>query len=398
MSASREAGAAGQEGRSRDQEEDRETVRAAAVAELESLTASLGSGDPLPEGTRYKDAWDEKTWEQDFDSHPLFMQSRPEDPANLPPLVEAMRQLKYDAEENSADELAERYKREGNENFRLKKYRWAVDNYTAGIQAKPQDQELASSLFGNRAAAHLRLGNNRSALADSRESVQRNKGNSKSVVRVADCLLRLQDYRSCIDYCHKHVLDHAPLESFLREAQRRLQQQEREAQIKQRDCEAEAQHREALTRLVTQERGIDTRCDLFHSGHPAAAQHHVQLSEEGHLVWPVIFVYPEYSQTDFIQFFDEESTFRQQLLALFGDEDSRPAWDTDRKYQVDRLRIAFPRFDDPSRLVPVAPEATLRSVLSSSDFVLTDAVPVFSVVSLPDSRKSRKSESRAKSH
>jgi hypothetical protein len=35
----------------------------------------------------------------------------------------------------------------------------------------------------------------------------------------------------------------------------------------------------------------------------------IQLSEDGtSLIWPVVFLYPEYGQTDFIEAFEENST------------------------------------------------------------------------------------------
>lgn len=370
----------------KEKEEDKEAVRAAAMQELEQLTSSLSTAEPSDVG-RYKDAWDEESWEKDFDNHPLFMTTSPEDPANLPPLVEAMRQLKYDPEQNTASDLADRYKRDGNENYRLKKYRWAADNYTAGIKQGADDDELNSMLYGNRAAAHMRLGNYRSALNDSRHSVRLSNGkNHKSVMRIAECYFNLKDYHSCVKYCKHNILDHESLESCLKRAQQELTFAEQEAKIQQAKIQSESDHRQQLMQIVLKDRRIDLRGDLFHSHHPAAGgQHHVQLAqEEGrqelHLMWPVIFVYPEFSQCDLIERFDEEATFRQQLQQMFGDEDQRPAWDADHRYTPNRMKIAFPRFDAPDHMIPVDLDAKLRHVLSSPDYKLVDACPMFVVV------------------
>ena len=54
---------------------------------------------------------------------------------------------------------AESYKNDGNNNFKIKKYRWAIDNYTEGIRCKSKDKELNAVLYSNRAAAHFHLGN-----------------------------------------------------------------------------------------------------------------------------------------------------------------------------------------------------------------------------------------------
>lgn len=43
--------------------------------------------------------------------------------------------------------------------------------------------------------------------------------------------------------------------------------------------------------------------------HPSAIFMKVHLDEQGRLIWPVMFVYPEYGQTDFIQNFNEEDKY-----------------------------------------------------------------------------------------
>ncbi|KAL1479788.1 hypothetical protein MTO96_051592 [Rhipicephalus appendiculatus] len=112
--------------------------------------------------SKYKDGWKEETWEKEMEEHPLFAKSLP-DSGELPPLVEAMQQLKYDAELNGPEGLAEQYKDDGNNNFKLKKYRWAVTSYTEGLRQKCKSLELNAQLYCNRAAAHFRLKNYGSA-------------------------------------------------------------------------------------------------------------------------------------------------------------------------------------------------------------------------------------------
>ena len=54
---------------------------------------------------------------------------------------------------------AEAYKEDGNNEFKKKQYRIAVDNYTVGIKSLCSDKELNATLYSNRAAAHYHLGN-----------------------------------------------------------------------------------------------------------------------------------------------------------------------------------------------------------------------------------------------
>lgn len=52
--------------------------------------------------SEYKDGWKEETWEKEMQEHPLFTTDLPEG-AELPPLVEALQQLKYDSEMNGPE-------------------------------------------------------------------------------------------------------------------------------------------------------------------------------------------------------------------------------------------------------------------------------------------------------
>ena len=55
-------------------------------------------------------------------------------------------------------EKAETYKDDGNESFKRKKYRWAIDHYTEGIKCNAPDKLLNAVLYSNRAAAHFHKG------------------------------------------------------------------------------------------------------------------------------------------------------------------------------------------------------------------------------------------------
>ena len=47
----------------------------------------------------YKDGWTEENWEEEMEKHPFFMTKLPEDSTDLPPAVEALRQVKWDADD-----------------------------------------------------------------------------------------------------------------------------------------------------------------------------------------------------------------------------------------------------------------------------------------------------------
>ena len=51
------------------------------------------------------------------------------------------------------------------------------------------------------------------------------------------------------------------------------------------------------------------------------------------MAWPVLFLYPEHGETDFIEEFMEDDAFADHLNAMFGPESPPAPWDLDSKYR-----------------------------------------------------------------
>jgi hypothetical protein len=115
----------------------------------------------------------------------------------------------------------------------------------------------------------------------------------------------------------------------------------------------------------------------------------VRLDKEtNHLIWPVFFLYPEYKESDFIESFDEETTFLDHLEVMF--EQYAP-WDNEKNYIPSQLLVYF-EYDIPTtvvggdtvpttKLVKVGKKCTLREVLSNSKYVVKDGIPRFFILS-----------------
>lgn len=67
------------------------------------------------------------------------------------------------------------------------------------------------------------------------------------------------------------------------------------------------------------------------------------LNEEGALVWPVMLLYPEYDQSDFIAQFCDVNTFEDQFYVMFGD---RVVWDRKYLYRPGNLDVFFEYVDE----------------------------------------------------
>lgn len=144
---------------------------------------------------RYYDKFDEKRWREQMEEHPLLMTKSPNNPQEIPPLVEAMRQLKYGEDCNTPLELAKQYKLDGNENFNQKKFPDALACYSKGLNylEKELDEtaELKSVLFSNRAACYVMLKQYQKAVDDCKQALRINPNNMRARQRMEESLYKL---------------------------------------------------------------------------------------------------------------------------------------------------------------------------------------------------------------
>ena len=51
-------------------------------------------------------------------------------------------------------------------------------------------------------------------------------------------------------------------------------------------------------------------------------------------MWPVLFLYPEHGETDFIEQFGENDQFSDHLETMFGAGVERPPWDAQNRSDI----------------------------------------------------------------
>ncbi|XP_054644611.1 tetratricopeptide repeat protein 4 isoform X2 [Dunckerocampus dactyliophorus] len=354
-----------------------------------SVTQNDSDDDDFTEAFKrykYKNAFNEDTWEEEFDKIPMFMKTAPEeiDPKEYPELA-CMQAIIHD-EDRSPEEQAQSLKNEGNAFFKEKKYTKAIVAYTAALKKNCGDQELDTVLLTNRAAAHFHIGNMRSALNDATAAKKIKPEHLKALIRGAQCCIELRNFVAAIQWCEKGLQAH-PTDKKLQELRAAADKHKRAADRDARKAKAKEKklntEKEALMAAI-KERGIK----LLQSVKPCQSGSDVQdeddgtsdqmdnlsldglssheamgaqvfLDEQGSLHWPVLFLYPEHQQSDFISAFCESSSFCDHFAVMFGEE--LPPWDVDRKYHPQNLQVFF---EDEERevLYRVHPETSLLSV------------------------------------
>ncbi|XP_034387295.1 tetratricopeptide repeat protein 4 [Cyclopterus lumpus] len=347
----------------------------------------------------YKNAFSEDNWQEEFDKIPMFMKEAPEeiDPQKYPELA-CLQAIIHD-EDRPPEEQARSLKDEGNAFFQEKNYKKAILSYTAGLKKKCGNQELDTVLLTNRAAAHFHLGNMRSALNDAGAAKKIKPDHLKALTRGAQSCIELRNFAEAVQWCDEGLKLH-PTDKKLQELRavadkhkRATERDARKAKIKEKKLHAE---KEALLTAI-KDRGIklfqsvkprpggsdrqdedegssaaisQLNLDGLSSQEATGAQ--VFLDEQRSLHWPVLFLYPEHQQTDFISAFSENNCFIDHLAVMFGEE--LPPWDVDRKYHPNNLQLYF-EDEEKDTFYQVNPETSLLKVLQHKRFFVKSGTP-----------------------
>ncbi|XP_069795021.1 LOW QUALITY PROTEIN: tetratricopeptide repeat protein 4 [Narcine bancroftii] len=344
---------------------------------------------------KYEDGFTQENWEEEFEKIPMFMKKAPGelDPIKHPELA-CIQSLLYD-EDQSPEELAKKYKNEGNQYFKEKNYKKAIVSYTEGLKRKCTDTELNVILYTNRAAAQFYLGNNRSALNDAIAARKLKPNHLKAIIRGALCHTELKNYSYAITWCDEGLQIESKEKQLLElrakaDKQKRIEERNlRKANLREKKERVQAQ---ALLKAI-QERKIklfrspelagqnsdediekednSVLRELF-NGVNAENGHVVRLNENGSLIWPVLFLYPEYEQMDMISSFHEDTRFIDHLSVMFGE--NLPPWDTEKKYEPANLKLYF-EDEQAGDLFLVDPLCTLRQLLSHPRYVVKAGNP-----------------------
>uniref|UniRef100_A0A2P2I219 Tetratricopeptide repeat protein 4-like n=1 Tax=Hirondellea gigas TaxID=1518452 RepID=A0A2P2I219_9CRUS len=371
---------------------------------------SNGSGDKTAEE---KEAWTEDNWKEKMSEHPIFtpflQESSGEKGAEVVvpdnPLTDGLTQLKFSPEHNTPDEVALNFKDDGVHHFKYRKYRLAVASFSEGLKAKCSDTELLAQLLNNRAAAYFHLGNFRSSIRDCEQAVALKPDYRKAIARAAESADRLGHWDDLSKWADRGLqLD--PADPFFVELRTAAEQEKAKTErITRKKLAEENQRLLQLKHLLSEieKKGVHLKpkssstkgspgehetSDIdrqllslpdVEPCHPSAVGSKVHQNKAGDLVWPVLLVYPEFQQTDFIQHFNEKHTFQDQLEVVFGDGSPPPAWDSQRQYTLSRLSITY-EDKAANNLVPVQLGDTLHDTLTDTRCLVQAGTPSFIIM------------------
>ncbi|CAH8625735.1 unnamed protein product [Schistosoma mattheei] len=307
--------------------------------------------------------WDDMVY------HPAF--GADIDPkAGLHPATEALQALKYESEDSDAN--ARSYKEEGNYYYKGKDFSKAILSYTGGLRAKSSDSKLNAILYTNRAVCHFYLKNYRSCIRD-------------SYVKGIEACLALSKIDEALELSSTG-LNILPSSPELLDVQYKVlkKQMELDKEVEQRsrlDCRKENDMNTEYE--ILKSRGIDVNLKLKPIDMPEVGCSTFYVDSLGKFHWPILFMYPEFGQTDFLRDVIESSMIIDCLKLVFDVNQPPPPWDPKRLYSLedDAIEVYF-EHDIMKKFILCSPQCTIKKLTKQNGFsVGRDLLIILHVIS-----------------
>lgn len=278
----------------------------------------------------------------------------------------------------------------------------AIQWYTKAIMENITDKEKVSVYFSNRGAANLELSNFKSTVEDCKIAIQLNPNNVKAYFRAAKACGELEKFDEAYSIIddglqknsgHKDLLIlRKDIEKKALEARKIREERERKMKAIEHEkniaMKAKGDWINALSsRNIALGRFLYPIMEEYLHGHKVKPY----ISEdknESH--WPVLFMYDEYKQVDFIQDFNENSTIGEHISLMFNG-DYFCEWDTERKYVADKLEAyvilnhVTPYIEKSKRERPrkirIKHSTPLKKILEHPEYVVPGYPVIYLVVS-----------------
>ncbi len=234
---------------------------------------------------------------------------------------------------------------------RIAKYREAIKYYTSALQVAEDDKELISSIYSNRAQCNLALGNYGHVVSDCRWSLKMNPSNHKAYYRAASAMFKLHKLEGAFGLVYRALttLDlkkgspevkqfHALGKQIVDVYKRTVVEERAKAEAK-RELEAKKAAEKAVVDKAVAKRGLTIGAEQFRDI-SVQYQHKIYVDEKKVLHWPVVFLYPDYEQSDFIADFPETVKFSDMFKQMFPPYTNPLPWDKDGAYNAGSLEIS----------------------------------------------------------
>lgn len=304
---------------------------------------------------------------------PFFMTELDDQNEDQAEKIEALQSMAYEGE---PDEISLNFKNQGNDCYKAKQFRDAIEYYTKALAVKAGVDDIDIACYINRAACNLELRNYRKCINDCKLALKLDDKNIKALYRSARAYNAIDKNEEAIDllkYAYTIDPDNQAILNLLNTADNRRkfligQEEKRRAmeelkESKKRNFQMALQARN-ITMMTTSERKSDYQSQNLK----------VSLSDEidpsSALLIPLLFLYPLEMESDVIQSESDDITIQKNLETLF---ESPPEWfkkssNHPKDYALNNLQV----FAQTSTggLAKVGKSSTIQKVLSMKSPVI----------------------------
>ena len=203
-------------------------------------------------------------------------------------------------------------------------------------EERKEIRTVLSQLYNNRAFAALNLGNNKRCIEDAEKCLEIDATNIKAYFRAATACKNLFEYERCLKFCKRglEVEKDAPeLKSLKKIAKKRFEVEKAENE-KRLEINRGS---EVLAKTLTQTKKIKWGPPRLHTGQKLP-EYDEQANE---FAFFTLIVYPEFDQTDVIQQFRENDSFKAHLDVLFDPNGPPLPWDEKNEYDRSSVRLYY---------------------------------------------------------
>jgi len=298
-----------------------------------------------------KERWDE---EMNFDDHPFFM--KPEQMENAMEdneMLQALQALKYDEDPQETIKsfykeantmFKDHYVKDKSNRFYIKRI---LQKYTECIYLAPEDQELKAKILSNRALINIGLKNFGRVIEDCDEAIRCFPSFVKPYFRKCEAQLGLDRPQDAIDTAKLGLEQekNKDLTVLLKTCAARLDFLE---QKKKEREERLTLLQDRNFKLMTEKSIVLGKTMTFSM--PVARSRAVNFDTDGNMSCPVAFLYPEFSQWDYVEKATEDTTLENIYGEIFQ---AGLPWDTNGYYRFPEDLEAYVQLNSVEPLIPI---------------------------------------------
>lgn len=245
--------------------------------------------------------------------------------------LEALKSLAYDGE---PDEIATNFKNQGNDCFKFKQYKNAVQYYTKGLEVNCDVDAINIALYINRAACNLELKNYRRCIDDCKRALLLDESNVKACYRAGKAFLavgRLEEARQILQFGLSKDSENKSIQDTLAKVDAAEKAIE-EKRLKKEAAEQEKIHKQQILENSIKIRHIEMVKTLSPAEYLDGAKIFLEdsMDYESQLIFPAVVLYPTTNEFDFIAEISELTTPNEILEMVL---DRPQSWFDDPKHK-----------------------------------------------------------------